>query len=94
VTRIEIWMRDPYAIYARHVLGLEALEPLDADPGAAERGTFIHHALDAFLKACPEELPEDAYERLLALGRAAFGAALERPRVRALWWPRFERVAG
>ncbi|MFD0389001.1 hypothetical protein ACFQ4K_16310 [Tistrella bauzanensis] len=26
-------MRDPYAVYARHVLGLEALDPVDADPG-------------------------------------------------------------
>ncbi|MEE8245648.1 MAG: double-strand break repair protein AddB [Alphaproteobacteria bacterium] len=93
VTRVEIWMRDPYALYARHVLGLEALERLDADPGAAERGTFIHQALDRFLRACPEALPEDAYERLLELGREAFGSALDRPGVRALWWPRFGRVA-
>ncbi len=33
-------MRDPYAIYARHVLKLRALDPLDADPGAADRGTY------------------------------------------------------
>src|SRR5438874_2113553 len=39
VTQIETWMRDPYGIYARHILRLRALEPLDADPGAAERGT-------------------------------------------------------
>jgi ATP-dependent helicase/nuclease subunit B len=93
VTEIETWMRDPYAIYARRILRLEPLDPLDADPGAAERGSFIHRALDLFLRRYPKKLPADAVERLLALGAEAFGPALERPGVRAFWWPRFERVA-
>ncbi len=45
------------------------------------------------MRAHPETLPDDAYERLLACGRDAYGAALDRPGVRAFWWPRFERVA-
>jgi ATP-dependent helicase/nuclease subunit B len=93
VTRIETWMRDPYAIYARYVLGLAPLEPIDADAGAAERGTFIHEALDQFRRAYPGTLPDDAYDRLIEFGRAAFASALDRPAVRSLWWPRFERVA-
>jgi ATP-dependent helicase/nuclease subunit B len=93
VTEIETWMRDPYGIYARHVLGLKALEPLDADPGAAERGSFIHAALDRFVREFADALPGDALAELLRIGTAAFGPALERPGVRAFWWPRFERVA-
>jgi ATP-dependent helicase/nuclease subunit B len=92
VTEIETWRRDPYAIYAKHVLKLRALDPLDADPGPAERGIFIHAALDKFLRAFPARLPPDARERLIAFGREAFGAALDRPIVRAFWWPRFERI--
>ena len=93
VTQVETWMRDPYAIYARKILGLEPLDPIDADPGAAERGIFIHRALDEFVKAYPEDLPEDAVARLLEMGREAFGPALARPGVWAFWWPRFERIA-
>jgi len=93
VTEIETWMRDPYAIYARHVLKLRALDRLEDEPGAAERGTFMHAALDAFLRDHRETLPPDALDRLLAAGRAAFGDALARPEVHAVWWPRFERVA-
>lgn len=93
VTEISTWMRNPYAIYARHVLKLRPLEPLAADPGAAERGQFIHQALQAFVTACPGALPPDALERLLACGRAAFGDLLARPEVWAFWWPRFERIA-
>jgi ATP-dependent helicase/nuclease subunit B len=94
VTEIETWMRDPYAIYARRILRLEPLEPLDADPGVAERGQFIHAALDAFIRTYPQALPARPVDALLALGRAAFGEALARPGIWAFWWPRFERIAG
>ena len=93
VTQVETWMRDPYSIYARHVLGLRPLEPIDADPGAAERGTVVHQALETFIAAYPDRLPADAYEKLLECGRRAFGAMLHRPGVGAFWWPRFEAVA-
>ncbi len=93
VTRIETWMRDPYSIYARYILNLVPLDPLQADPGAAERGIAIHHALDRFVAANPDELPGDAYQQLLSLGREAFAEMLERPGVMAFWWPRFERIA-
>ncbi len=93
VTEIETWIRDPYAIYARHVLGLKPLDPLDADPTAAERGSFIHEALENFIKATAAGLPIDAYEQLVEFGREAFGPDLERPTVFAFWWPRFRRIA-
>ena len=92
-TRIETLMRDPYAIYARHVLRLEALDPIDEEPGAAKRGEAIHAAMDAFLKAFPDVLPADALDHLLAAGRAAFAPMFAKPGVWAFWWPRFERVA-
>jgi len=93
VTEIERLMRDPYAVYARRVLGLKRLDPVDADPGAAERGRFIHAALDRFVAAYPDALPEHAFARLLDIGREAFGAALARPGIETFWWPRFERIA-
>ena len=93
VTQIETWMRDPYSIFARHILRLRPLDPIDADPGAADRGTFIHDALDRFVEAYPITLPPDALQKVLAFGESAFGAALGRPTVRAFWWPRFVRIA-
>ncbi|MDP6803726.1 MAG: double-strand break repair protein AddB [Rhodospirillales bacterium] len=93
VTQVETWMRDPYAIYARYVLGLRALEPLDADPGTAEYGNSIHRALDAFLRKGPELDADGALHALIEAGRRVFGPALERPGVWAFWWPRFERIA-
>lgn len=93
VTWVEKWMRDPYSVYARFVLGLKALDPLDADPGAADYGSFVHRALDLFAKENPGPLPSDALEGLLSAGRRTIGDKLDRPGVRAFWWPRFERIA-
>ena len=93
VTQIEKWMRDPYSIYALHILKLRPLDPLDADPGAADYGSFVHRALDLFLKDTEAALPADALDRLLTAGRLALGNHLDRPGVRAFWWPRFERIA-
>lgn len=95
VTQVETWMRDPYAIYARHILKLAKLDDIAADPGAADRGRIIHDALDAFVRAHPQELPDDSLPRLIEMGRAAFGPLLDgQPEVWAFWWPRFERIAG
>jgi ATP-dependent helicase/nuclease subunit B len=53
VTRIEEWVRDPYATYARFILGLEALARPDEQVDARLRGTAIHAALEQFGKAWP-----------------------------------------
>ncbi|MBL4803178.1 MAG: double-strand break repair protein AddB [Emcibacter sp.] len=93
VTRIEKWMQDPYSIYARYILNFKTLDPLDADPGAADKGTIIHDALDDFMTAYADKMPENGVERLLEFGRARFENYLDRPQVRAFWWPRFIHVA-
>jgi ATP-dependent helicase/nuclease subunit B len=92
VTQIETWLGDPYAIYARHILGLTALDELDADPGRADLGTCIHEALAEFVRRFPRQLPPDPVSELIAIGRRHFGAVLSRPGAWAFWWPRFERI--
>ena len=94
VTQVETWMRDPYGVYARHILKLHALDPLEQDVSAADYGTVIHKALQRFIEAYPSgNLPADAPARLLSFGRTEFDARGARPGVMAFWWPRFERIA-
>jgi ATP-dependent helicase/nuclease subunit B len=93
VTQIETWRRDPYAIYARHILRLRALPLLDADPNRADLGNAIHRALAEFVRAYPRELPPDGMTELARMGEEAFGPFLSRPGVWGFWWPRFERIA-
>src|SRR5579864_6936740 len=59
VTEIEHWLRDPYTIYAKHVLRLFPLDLIDTAPGAADRGTVIHGAIGDFTQAYAKALPAD-----------------------------------
>jgi ATP-dependent helicase/nuclease subunit B len=93
VTEIEHWLRDPYTIYAKHILRLRPLDPVDAEPGAAARGTFIHAAIGEFAQAFSKNLPADPIAELLTLGRKHFSEIEDYPEARAFWWPRFERIA-
>lgn len=96
VTQVETWIRDPYAIYARKILRLEPLDDIEADPGAADRGIVVHKALERFIKAHMEALPEDddvAEAELVKIGAQVFDEYIANPGVRAFWWPRFKRIA-
>ena len=94
ITDIETLIRDPYSIYAKRILKLRRLDSIDADPGAADRGSIIHDAIDTFLREIADEpLPEDALDRLLRIGSDAFAPWIDRPGIRTFWWPRFERIA-
>ena len=94
VTEIETWMRDPYAIYARHILKLRALPPLDQAPDAADYGSLIHAVLDRFLGQCPAgPLAEDALAQLIATGAEMLAPIRALPAVWTFWWPRFQRIA-
>ncbi len=42
VTDIELWVRDPYALYAKRILDLQPLPPLERMPDALLRGTLYH----------------------------------------------------
>ena len=93
VTDIENWLRDPYTIYAKYVLRLTPLDPVDLAPGAAERGTVIHAAIGEFTQRYAERLSSDPARDLIELGRPHFAPLDDFPEARAFWWPRFERIA-
>jgi ATP-dependent helicase/nuclease subunit B len=93
VTDIENWLRDPYTIYAKYVLRLTPLDPVDIAPGAAERGSIIHAAIGEFTQRYAGGLPPDPARDLIELGRPHFAALEDFPEARAFWWPRFERIA-
>jgi len=67
VTRIERWVRDPYAVYAGWVLGLEKLERPGAEAEAMARGNAVHKAIERMTEAFPDTLPDDAEDRLHTL---------------------------
>ena len=93
VTEIETWVRDPYSIYAKHILKLPVLEAVDLAPGASNRGIVLHGMVGDFTKEYPKHLPEDPAGLLLRFAARHFSALEDYPEARAFWWPRFERIA-
>ncbi len=93
VTQIETLRRDPYAIYAQKVLGLQAVDDLLRDPGASERGTLFHDILHRFTQAGIDPASSDAEDRLLEIARQRFDEEALPPDVDAVWWPRFKLMA-
>ncbi len=93
VTEVETWLRDPYAIYARHVLRLRALEPLEQSADAADYGSIVHAAIAAFLGRLPDRYPRDAAAMLRAEMELALDGAGLRPALAAWWRPRLGRIA-
>ncbi|MFN3835143.1 MAG: double-strand break repair protein AddB [Glycocaulis sp.] len=95
VTAIETWVRDPYAVYAQRILGLRELDPLDREPGPAERGTAWHTALELWVKGLGDriKLPEDALATLVAHGETALREAGFTEAELATELPRFAHAA-
>ena len=77
---------DPYQFYASAILRLSTLDPLDADPTPAWRGTAVHAILEAWhaAGAPPGEL--------VPLAERALAEMSAHPLMRALWQPRL--IAG
>jgi ATP-dependent helicase/nuclease subunit B len=93
VTEIETWLRDPYAIYAKHILRLRALDPLEQNADAADYGQIVHAAIAAWVVALPRTYPADAGARLRAEMERALDARGLRPALAAWWRPRLARIA-
>jgi ATP-dependent helicase/nuclease subunit B len=86
-------LRDPYTIYAKYILKLAPLDPVDMPLSAADRGSAIHDALGEFTQTFSTTLPENTALTLRGIGEKYFAPLMERPEAKALWWPRFKRIA-
>ncbi len=83
VTEVDRLKADPFAFYARKMLALPSLDEVDADPGAAWRGSAVHKVLEAWMK---EDDCDPA--RLRPRAEALLRDSSAHPLMRALWQPR------
>jgi ATP-dependent helicase/nuclease subunit B len=83
VTSVDRLKADPFAFYARSILKLDALDPVDADHTARWKGTAVHEVLQHWLEQdeCDPAKLRPRAEQLLA------DVAIH-PMLRALWTPR------
>ena len=90
VTQVARLIRDPYAVYARHVLKLRALDPLRPEPDALLRGTVLHRVLEAYARAGPAD---DPAAQLMACADEVLDRHVPWHAARAQWRARLARVA-
>lgn len=94
VTAITRLIRDPYAIYARHILRLKPLDPLLPEADARLRGQTLHKIVELFVKERPEgESQESAAARLLAIADTVLAEDIPWPSAQRLWRARIARIA-
>ncbi|GGE10682.1 double-strand break repair protein AddB [Polymorphobacter glacialis] len=88
VTEVDTLVTDPFAFYARSMLKLRPLDPLDQDPTAASRGNHIHGVLERWVNAGTGStaLLARFTEEMLSTEGKMF------PLLRALWAPRARRA--
>jgi ATP-dependent helicase/nuclease subunit B len=83
--------RDPYAIYARRILMLDAMDDFIADPGPRDRGTLYHAILERFVR---EGAPHDLTEaRLMAIADEEFARGNLPVEIHLVWRNRLARAA-
>jgi len=93
VTEIETLLRDPYAIYAKHVLRLKKLDPLEEPADAADYGAIVHAGLHRFFQRNGIAWPARAAQLLADDMEAALQGAAMRPALACWWRPRLLRIA-
>ncbi len=93
VTAISTLIRDPYAIYARHILRLYPLDPLRPTPDPRARGEVLHMAVEAFVRTRPEgESAEAARKRLLETAAEVLAQEVAWPSAQRFWLARIAKI--
>lgn len=94
VTEIETLIRDPYAIYAKHVLKLPPFDGIGEVPNYANRGSLLHDILQQFLEARTSDFDTlEAAEDLKRIAQGEFEKIKDYPDLYARWQTRFQRIS-
>ncbi|MEP1612885.1 MAG: double-strand break repair protein AddB [Roseobacter sp.] len=93
VTDIKHLIRDPYSIYAKHILRLRKIGPLMQSPNALLRGTVTHEVAEVFVRRTLSDPDTLTPDNLVSIAKEVLETRVPWPAARALWIARLERVA-
>ena len=92
VTQIEKLIRDPYSIYARHVLKLKELPPLRKKPTVLLRGNIIHKIMQKFSELTKDNQKLLNSSELGKLSNQIFFEEVPWPATRSIWKTQFKKT--
>lgn len=94
VTDIETWIRDPYALYAKRILKLNPLEPLERNPDPMLKGTLYHAIMQDYVEGTDISKPSsERLDKLKALSRKHIEAENLPEDISSIWQLRFLEIA-
>ncbi len=94
VSDIELWIRDPYALYAKKILKLSSLPPLERDADSLLRGTLYHAILAEFVTGIDVEAgPAAILSKLENIAKHRISEAALPPELACIWGMRFNEIA-
>ena len=93
VTEIKTLIRDPYAIYAKHILRLRPLDPLMQSPDALTRGIAVHEIMENFVRDAVDDPTLLTRDRLMHIAQQVLEEQVPWHAARRLWLARIERIA-
>ena len=85
--------RDPYAVYARHVLKLDPLDPFNEDPGVLDRGNIYHAIVQRFIESGIEPHGGAAESHIIEIVHQVFEEWTLPAHVDAVWRSRAVEMA-
>ncbi|MEM7075962.1 MAG: double-strand break repair protein AddB [Pseudomonadota bacterium] len=93
VSDVRSLLRDPYAIYAKHVLKLRSLDPLLQRPDARLRGTVLHSVMERLVADLMSGSSAPTVELVLKCTKDVLDVSVPWAGARISWMARMARVA-
>lgn len=90
VSDMELLLRDPYSIYAKHILKLKPLEELIPENTQAMYGMVLHKVLELFCSQHPQHLPPDGLAQLEVIAHQVLVQFEVDKNLHALWLPKLK----
>lgn len=91
VTQIKTLIRDPYAVYARHILRLRPLDPLRQVASAPLRGTVLHSIFEKVVHDIP--LSDLTSDTLMQVADEILETEVPWPAAQRIWRGKLGRLA-
>jgi ATP-dependent helicase/nuclease subunit B len=94
VTDIEAWIRDPYALYAKHILRLQPLAPLEREADPMLKGTLYHAIMQDYIESMDFAKSTDERKKYLnALAQEHISEENLPEEISNIWTLRFHEIA-
>lgn len=89
---VDLLISDPYSVFAKYILKLYPLKDLDVTIDQRDYGNVIHAIIEEFNNLYPAQLPDDAYNKLIDLGKKHFAKNNIEREIETFWFPKFEKT--